>query len=320
MIIIEAEHHGDPDVLVPREVPNLTAAPGEVLVDLAWSGVLSLDGLLRQGAAPAEFAVDFPWTPGQGGAGVVAAVGPGVDESWVGRRVVVDAPGSYAQQVVVDPDLLVPVPDGVPLDQAIGLLHDGGTALGLWQTVAASGPIGTVAITPAAGGAGTILVQLAVESGCRVIGLTGGDRKVEFVRSLGAEVVIDHARPDWPDLLRAEHPDVLLDGIGGAEAATRAAAIVPGGTYLNYGNAGGGFAEFPTPEGVHVIDGSILGRLYADGRRARQDEVLHRATSGRLRAHIGATFPLTEAAAAHRALADRAVLGKALLDCGATSG
>lgn len=320
MLIIRADEHGEPDVL--RPVRAATPRPGadQVLVDLAWSGVLSLDTLIRRGAIPPTFSVDFPWTPGQGGAGVVTAVGAEVDERWLGERVLVDDPGSYAEQMVAGVDRLLPVPAEVDLDQAMALLHDGGTAIGLWETVVPeeAGPQ-VVAIMPAAGGAGSVLVQLASHRGDRVVAVVGGSAKADFVGELGADVVIDHRQPGWQEQLAATRPTVFFDGVGGAAAATVVETVGPGGTYLNYGNAGGDFVDPATignaaRSGIRVIGGEILGQL-SDGRRDRQQRILKLAADGAVRAQIGGRFELSDAASAHRALAERTILGKALLDC-----
>ena len=317
MLIIRADEHGGPEVLRPVDRPVPRPSAGQLLVDLAWSGVLSLDALLRRGAVPPTFEVQFPWTPGQGGAGVVIEVGQGIDDRWIGTRVLVDQPGSYTEQMITTLDRVVPIPDEVDLDQAMALLHDGSTAVGLLEAaVGDSAEQQTVAITPAAGGAGSVLVQLAVRDGHRVIAIVGGAAKAEFVRSLGADAVVDHRQDGWLERLRSERPTVLFDGVGGAGAADLLNTVRPGGSYLNYGNAGGDFvsSEHSSPDGVRVIGGEILSRLF-DGRRERQERILKLAAAGEVRAHIGARFDLAAAADAHRALRERAVVGKALLDC-----
>jgi NADPH2:quinone reductase len=319
MLIIRADEHGGPEVLHPVTTADPEPAAGQVLVDLVWSGVLSLDTLLRRGAVPPSFTVEFPWTPGQGGAGVVTAVGDQVDQHWLGRRVLVDDQGSYVERMATGVDRLIPVPDEVELDQAMALLHDGGTALGLLTTaIEESADPQVVAIMPAAGGAGSILVQLAQRRGDHVVAVVGGPQKADLARSLGAEVVLDHHDGRWLDQLAAVQPSVIFDGVGGADASALPATVRPGGSYLNYGNAGGDFAGdlsgIAARAGIRAIGGEILGRLAA-GRRERQLRILQRAADGEIRAHIGGRYPLAEAAEAHRALAGRAVAGKLLLDC-----
>jgi NADPH2:quinone reductase len=151
-----------------------------------------------------------------------------------------------------------------------------------------------------------------------VVSVVGGPQKADLARSLGAEVVLDHHDGRWLDQLAAVQPSVIFDGVGGADASALPATVRPGGSYLNYGNAGGDFAGdlsgIAARAGIRAIGGEILGRL-AVGRRERQLRILQRAADGEIRAHIGGRYPLAEAAEAHRALAGRAVAGKLLLDC-----
>lgn len=319
MLIIRADAHGGPDVLQPVQVPDPKPAADQVLVDLAWSGVLSLDALMRRGALPPGFTVDFPWTPGRGGAGIVTEVGADVDQCWLGRRVLVDDQASYVEQLVAGVDRLVPMPDQVDLASAMALLHDGGTALGLWETVIGEGAGSqVVAITPAAGGAGNVLVQLARRRGDTVVAVVGGKVKADLVRELGADLVLDHSAQDWYDRLVEAGPTVIFDGVGGPGAERLLAAVRAGGSYLNYGNAGGDFAgdlgQNAAQAGIRVIGRQILSRL-ADGRRDRQLRILELAAQGVITAQIGGRFALADAADAHQALADRSFAGKALLDC-----
>ncbi|SDR89682.1 zinc-binding dehydrogenase [Microlunatus soli] len=320
MLIIRADAHGGPEVLQPVQVPDPKPAAGQVLVDLAWSGVLSLDALMRRGALPPGFTVDFPWTPGRGGAGVVTAVGSETDVEWLGRRVLVDAPGSYAEQMVATADRLVPVPDDVDLASAMALLHDGGTAIGLWETaIEEPAEPQVVVVTPAAGGAGNVLLQLAHQRGHTVVAIVGGPAKADFAAGLGADRVLDHTEVDWLDRLAAARPTMIFDGVGGHGAERLISTLRPGGSYLNYGNAAGDFAgdlaQNAAQEGIRVIGGEILSQLAAGGRRDRQLRILQLAADGDVTAWIGGSFALADAAAAHRALADRTIVGKALLDC-----
>ncbi|SDG48713.1 zinc-binding dehydrogenase [Pseudonocardia oroxyli] len=310
MRAIRVDEFGGPSVLRPVELPTPVPGPGEVLVGVEVAGVLFLDTLIRRGGAPA-FGITPPYVPGRGAAGGVLAVGPDVEPSWVGRRVLVDGPGTYAAEVAAPVPSLVPVPDGLDLADAMALLHDGGTALALVGAVGVR-PGETVLVLPAAGGAGSVLVQLARRSGARVVGAARG-RKLGLVRSLGADLAVDYGEPGWADAVRRRvgQVDVVFDGVGGTLGAEAFGLVAEGGRYSGYGTAGGAPVTRSTPD-VEVRGVAQLAD-FADGRRARQERVLAEAAAGRLHPVVGREFPLEKAADAHAALENREIAGKALL-------
>lgn len=333
MKAIQVKQYGGPEVLELVEIDEPTTGAGQVKVDLDYSGVLWIDTILRTGQGPPGFTTTLPWIPGQGGAGVVREVGPSVttgpggfeessssdessssEDSWIGRRVLVDSPGSYAETVVAPVEKLVPIPDGLASDQAIGLLHDGGTALGLWETLGPA-PEDLVLVQPAAGGAGAVLVQLAVQAGVPVIAAARGDAKLRLAASLGANHVVDYGQAGWDDWIIAEtgrRPTVVFDGVGGELGAQAYRLVAAGGKRLNYGTASGRPTGDDGRTDVETTDMSILARLGA-ARRRRQLAILDLAAVGALRSPIFKQWPLARANEAHRALAGRSVVGKALL-------
>lgn len=313
MKAIQVNSHGGPEVLELLEVPAPDPGHGQALIRIEVSGVLWLDTVLRRGEGPPQFATGLPWTPGQGGAGVVTAVAADVDESWVGRRVLVDSPGSYAEQMVAPASRLIEVPDGLELAQAMALLHDGGTALALWQTLAPTSD-DLVLVQPAAGGAGSVLVQLAVHHDIPVIAAARGRHKLRWASELGATEVIDYGQDGWADWLLDEcgrRPTVVFDGVGGDLGAQAFALTAPGGRRVNYGNASGHATPDDGRADVSTTGMDILSR-FGDRRRERQEQILQLAADGAVRSKV-TTFPLARAADAHRALADRTVVGKAIL-------
>lgn len=311
MRAIRVDEFGGPSVLRPVEVPAPVPGPGEVVVEVEVAGVLFLDTLIRRGASPA-FGVTPPYVPGRGAAGGVLAVGPGVSSSWVGRRVLVDGPNTYAAEVAAPVSALVEVPSGLDLADAMALLHDGGTALALIGAVGVR-PGETVLVLPAAGGAGTLLVQLARRAGARVVGAARGARKGAVARSVGADLVVDYGEPGWADAIRRRvgRVDVVLDGVGGPLGAEAFGLVAKGGRYSNYGAASGAPVAVSSPD-VEVRGMAQLAG-FADGRRARQERVLAEAAAGRLVPVIGREFDLEKAADAHTALETRELAGKALL-------
>jgi NADPH2:quinone reductase len=313
---------GPPAVLAVEETPEPGVDRGRVLVDVAYANVTFVETQVRAGSGP--FPVDLPVIPGNGVGGTVAAVGAGVDPALVGRRVVTATGGSggYAERVAVPADWLVPVPEGVPLDDAVALMADGRTALLLLGTAAVR-PGDRVLVEAAAGGVGTLLVQLARSAGARVVAVAGGARKVEVARGLGAEVAVDYRRPEWPDEVRSATGavDVVFDGVGGDVARKAFELLDPGGRMVSFGMASGAWAQVDDGEaarrGVTVVRpaGASPERL-----RELTAEALGLAAAGRLRPVIGQRFPLERAADAHAAIETRATVGKTLLEVRPTAG
>jgi NADPH2:quinone reductase len=301
--------YGRPDVLVVRETPDPVPGPGEVLVEVAAASITFIETLVRANRMPWPGGGSTPpYVPGNGVGGTVTSVGEGADARWLGRQVVTTTggQGGYAERVAVPVSGLIPVPDGVSIAEATALLADGRTAMGLVEA-AAPEPGERALILAAAGGLGSLLVQLCRSAGASVIAAAGGERKLAIARELGADAVVDYTRPGWePGTV-----DIAFDGVGGELGAVALAAVRPGGRFVSYGVASGG------PTTASRDDVTTYGFQVLSGIAARASEltarVLAEAAAGRLRATIGQTFPLEQAAAAHRAMEDRATVGKTLL-------
>ena len=185
MRVVKATKFGGAEVLVPSEVAEPVAGPGQVVVDVLFAPVLFLDTQIRSGSARDWFpAVAPPYVPGAGIAGEVAAVGQDVDPDWVGRRVVADTAGSggYLERAVAAVTGLMAVPEGLGMADAAALLHDGRTALGLIEQAGIRAEE-WVLVLGAGGGLGSLLVQLAHGTGARVIGAARGKQKLTSPRS-----------------------------------------------------------------------------------------------------------------------------------------
>jgi NADPH2:quinone reductase len=202
MRAIQVQEFGGPEVLVPREVTDPVAGPGQVVVRLAAADVIFLDTLLRGGWGGEMFPLDPPYVPGFGGAGTVDSVGSDVDPGWVGRRVVVNG-AAYAELVAAELGDVMPVPDGLGLPEAAALHSDGVTALRLARHAPADVAQGAwVLVAAAAGGAGSLVVQLLRDAGARVVAAARGERKLNLTRELGAEVAVDYSETGWVDRVR----------------------------------------------------------------------------------------------------------------------
>lgn len=318
---IEVARFGGPEVLELRERPDPVAGPGQVVVDVAAIPLLWLDTALRSGRGRDWFPVKPPYVPGSGVAGTVSAVGAGVAADWIGREVVTNTreTGSYVERVAVPAGGLVPIPDELTPVTAAALLTDGRTALGIIEgvSVEAGAP---VLITGAAGGMGLLLIQLAKTRGARVVGAARGEPKLAAIRAQGAVAAIDYSEPDWPGRVMAalggDRPAVVLDGVGGEIGRAAFAITADGGVFSAHGAASGDFTPLDDgaarERGITVRGISDVQFSPEEGERRLRD-VLALAAAGELAPVIGPTYPLQEAAEAHRRIEAREVVGKSLL-------
>jgi NADPH2:quinone reductase len=223
--------------------------------------------------------------------------------------------GGYAERAIASADQLVEIPLELGTREAVALLADGRTALLLARAAAIqAGEL--VLVEAAAGGVGSLLVQLAAKAQAQVVGAAGGARKLDVARELGANVVVDYAQPGWPDRLGQElgKLDVVFDGVGGAVGRAAFDLLRPGGRFVPFGMSSGSFAPVDDAEAerrqIRLIR---LGRPTPGEMRAVVQSALAEAVAGRLRPLIGQTFALEQAAAAHAAIEQRSTVGKTLL-------
>ncbi|MEU9606633.1 zinc-binding dehydrogenase [Streptomyces sp. NPDC048057] len=320
MRAIQVAEFGGPEVLTVAEVADPVAGPGQVVVGMAAADVIYLDTLLRAGWGGDYFPLEPPYVPGGGGAGRVLSVGDGVDPGWVGRHVLARGTGGYAEQMVAEAEEVVEVPEGVASAEAAALLHDGVTA----QTLLLMGKVERgewVLVAAAAGGAGSLVVQLAEEAGARVIAAARGERKLARARELGAEATVDYSQPDWQqrvvEATGGAGVDLVYDGAGGQLGRDAFDTVRKGGRFITYGTASGGLADVD-PDRAEQRDVAVTNALEAGSPgteqvRALLAEALRRVADGTLTPTVGATYPLAEAARAHGALAERTTVGKSLL-------
>jgi NADPH2:quinone reductase len=303
---------GPPDVLVPTDAPEPAPGTGQVVIDVAFANITFVETQFRAtGFGP--FKPELPLIPGNGVGGTVASAGAGADPAWIGKRVVSSTGGSggYAERAAVDAAGLFEVPDGLGLDSAVALLADGRTAAMLVAAAAVrSGD--RVLVEAAAGGVGTLLVQLARAAGAEVVAAAGGARKLAVARDVGASVAIDYGAPGWTESVGAV--DVVFDGVGGATGRSAFELLGRGGRMLSFGLATGEWAG--VPEEAAAARGVTLVRAQATPEQMRgfTETVLAEAAAGRLRPVIGQRFPLERAADAHAAIEARATVGKTLLE------
>lgn len=307
-------HHafGPADVLQLEELPDPAPGPGQVRIAVEAAGVHLVDTYIRSGNGPATLAPpELPMVPGREVAGIVDQVGEGVDADWVGRRVVTHlgpaGRGGYAELVLVDVARAHDIPDGLDPMTAVAAIGTGRTAAGILDFAAITAD-DVVAVTSAAGGLGTLLLQGARNAGARTVGLASGS-KLSVAKGAGADTVVDYTVPDWATTLRVAEPrlTVLLDGVGGEVPRTIHRMLEAGGRMVRFSGDQEGY-DAPDRPVVDVLGPPLAARLGEFERAA-----LDAAADGSRVPHVGTVLPLADAAAAHRALETRAAVGKVVL-------
>lgn len=312
MKAIQIEEFGGPELLKPVEVPDPEPSGGEVVVDVARSGMNFADTHAIRNDYLAE--QTLPLIPG----GEVSGTTPD------GRRVAaILQSGGYAQKVAVPKPWLVPLPDEVSDDQAAALLLQGLTAHSLLHFCAHVEEGETVVVEAAAGGTGTLAVQLAKRAGAKVIALASSDEKRALAERLGADGTADSRADDLREAILdangGERVDVVLHMSGtGFEPELKALGML--GRIVVFGNAARHSNEVATNYLLRTSK-SVLGFWLAPLVVRRRDlvarvigELLSAVAAGELEVVIGGVYPLSEAARAQTEMQERRTTGKLLLD------
>ncbi len=318
--VIAVNRTGGPDVLTLEEWPVAAPGKGEVRIRQTAIGLNFIDTYQRAGFYP----MPLPFVAGNEAAGVVLEIGEGVTEVRVGDRVCYQgAPGAYAHERLVAAAKLVPIPDGVDDRIAAAVLLKGLTAYYLlfktWPVRSGE----TILWHAAAGGTGQIATQWAQALGATVIGTAGGAEKVAVALENGCHHAIDYRSEDFAvrvrDLTGGRGVDVVYDGVGAATFEGSLDCLRPRGLLASFGNASGAVS---IPDlGVLARKGSLyVTRPTGTHYFAQRADLLEGAKalfdalqSGTIRVDIGSTFPLTDAAEAHRALEGRETTGSVVL-------
>ncbi len=312
---IQITRFGGPEVLATVELPEPQPAAGMAVYDVTAAGVNYADTHQTEDSylAPQQ----LPLVPG------AEFAGTGPD----GRRVVgLVGGGGYAEKVAAADVLVWPIPDGVPDGAALAVVLQGATAWHVLRTCAHLAAGESVVVHAAAGGVGTVAVQLARAWGAgRVIATASSAEKRDLALSLGADAAVDPAAEDLTAALRQANGgprvDVVLEMTGGPVFDASLRALAPFGRLVTYGMAS---RTPPTPVDpgnlmAHssAVIGFWLAHCFRDPARwldGPVTELLAMLADGRLRAVVGGTYPLSEAAEAHRALLARRSTGKLVLD------
>jgi len=314
---------GDAGALVLAEVPTPEVATGEVLVTVASAGVNRADLMQRQGFYPPP--PGSSTYPGLEVSGTISVVGGNVAGWAVGDQVcALLSGGGYAEQVAVPATQLLPVPQGVSLVEAAGLPEVVST---VWSNVfmTANLQVGqTILIHGGSSGIGTMAIQLARAVGARIAVTAGTAEKLRACRELGAEILINYREQDFVEVLREATDgfgaDVILDNIGAKYLARNVSALAINGRLVIIGLQGGVKAELDISallgKCAAVIATSLRGRPLAEKAAivaAVREHVWPLIQSGEVKPIVHRTFPLAQAAEAHRELEAGANIGKVLL-------
>jgi NADPH:quinone reductase len=323
MRVVQVHENGGPEVLRVVDVDEPEPGPGELLVEVAATGVNYIDTYQRSGV----YARSLPYVPGSEVAGTVVALGPDVGDEpglRVGDRVAtVGASGAYAERVLVPASVAVPVPEGISDETAAALMLQGLTAHFLATSTA---PVVTgqdVLVHAAAGGVGLLLTQIATLRGGRVLATVSTDEKAALAREAGAAEIIRYDREDVPKRVRALTDGVgvatVFDGVGRDTFAGSLDSLRPRGTMVLFGQASGAVEPFDpqvlAAKGSLYLTRPSMGAYLASRQELldRVDDIFAWVVGGSLQVRIGARYPLSDAASAHADLEGRRTTGKVLL-------
>lgn len=312
MKAIQIEEFGGPEVLRHVELPDPEPGEGEVLVEVARSGINFADTHATRNDYLAE--QQLPLVPG----GEISGRTPD------GRRVAAMlASGGYAEKVAVPEPFLVPLPDEVDDDRAAALLLTGITALAMIRRCARVEPGETLVVEAAAGATGSLAVQLGKRAGARVIGLASSEEKRAMVEGLGADATVDSRSEDLKEAILAandgKRADAILHMSGGDAFDAELSALAPLGRMVVFGIASREQREVSTARllrGSKGVIGFWLVHLLARRELVAPmiGELLEATAAGELEVTVGDVYPLSEAPRAHEDLIARRTSGKLLLD------
>ncbi len=311
---------GSADVLTLRDLPTPTPGEGEALIRIEASGVNFIDTYFREGRYPAQ----LPYTLGQEAAGIVVSVGPGVSTVKAGDRVAwCMVPGTYAQLAIAPADRLVPIPEGVNFQQAAAAILQGMTAHYLVHSAYPVQKGDEVLIHAGAGGTGLLLIQMAKALGARVFTTVSTEEKAELARDAGADEIILYTKEDFVERVKSlsagKGLPVVYDSVGKSTFEGSLQCLRRRGVLVLFGGASGAVPPFD------LIRLSTMGSLYVTRPtlkdytatraelEARAKDVFDGVLDGTLKLRLEHTYPLTDAARAHRDLESRKTTGKLLL-------
>ncbi|MGQ0540411.1 MAG: quinone oxidoreductase family protein [Blastocatellia bacterium] len=312
---IRIHEFGGSEKLSVDEIEKPVTGEGEVLIKTAAAGINFADIMLRQNKY--LFSPQLPFTLGFEVAGTIEQIGQGVTNVKEDQRVLATIRGGgYAEYAVANAATLVPIPEGIGFGEATALLVQGLTALALVVELKAGQ---TILVHAAAGGVGSLLVQIAKLRGAKVIGTASSNEKLEKIAALGADYTVNYTEADWTDqilkITENKGCDVIIEMIGGEVGRQNQKVLAIGGTMHVYGAV--------TGEDFQISALSLLGRMqtvkgYNLNLESRENiasftgELIKLVGEKKLKIEV-TEFPLENAAEAHRAIEGRRTTGKVVL-------
>jgi NADPH2:quinone reductase len=320
MKAIVIEKHGGPETLQLKEVPLPQPGPEDVRIHQEAIGVNFIDVYHRTGLYP----IPVPFTPGSEGAGTIDALGDRVKDFRAGDRVAYAmGPGAYAEYVVLPAAKVVKVPDSVSTHDVAAIMLQGMTVHYLSRSTYPIRPGDAVLIHAAAGGIGLLLTQAAKHLGAFVIGTVSTSEKAKNAKEAGADEIILYTEKDFMQetkrITNGRGVDVVYDSVGEATFEKSLDSLRPRGMMVSFGNSSGPVPPFKpiilSTKGSLFLTRPTLVHytLTRQELMERAQEVFHWVKSGVFKVRIDSTFPLANAADAHRRLESRASSGKILL-------
>ncbi len=313
---------GLPETLVVEDLPELSAKPGELLVDIMAAGVNFPDVLVIQNKY--QFKPELPFTPGNELAGTVRAVGDGVAGFQPGDRVFAYVPhGAFAQQISLPASAAMRMADSMDFDTAAALTLTYGTSHHAVVDRAQLQPGETMLVLGAAGGVGLAAIEIGKALGARVIAAASTDEKLAICREHGADDTINYSSEDLREGIRrttgGKGPDVINDPVGGGYTEPAFRSIAWRGRYLVIGFANGEIPKLPL--NLPLLKGaSVVGVFWGDFARreparheAAMQELMRWHAEGKIRPHLSATYALAEVPQALNDMASRKVTGKIVI-------
>ncbi len=311
MKAIQISEFGGPEVMKLVDLVDPTPGEGEVLLDVTAIGINYAD--THQTENSYLSAQTLPLVPG------IEVVG-----THGGKRYLASvSSGGYAEKAVAHKAVLFPIPDGVTDEQALCMLVQGTTAWHLLKTMGHVKAGDSVVVHAAAGGVGTIAIQLAKLWGAKVIAVTSSNEKSALATSLGADAVVDAKSDDLAEEIReangGKRVDIVLEMVGGTTFDQSLLALADFGRILTFGMAS---RTAPTPvhpgslmHGSKTISGFWLANCFGKKELMNDviDELFALIEGGKLKPVIGATYPLDQAREAHEAMLARGTTGKVVL-------
>lgn len=320
---IVVNEFGGPEQLILQDVPIPSVGDGQILIKVEASGVNFSDSMQRRNQY--VFPVYLPYFPGWEVAGTVTELGKGVENISIGDRVVTMLPngGGYAEYAVAHAYMAAVIPSAISSQESLALQVQGLTAYLMLKDGAKLQAGQTVLIHSAAGGVGTLQVQIAKQMGAgKIIATASNAEKLALAKSLGADELINYTASDWvqkvKDATGGKGVDLIIDSVGGEILRNSLHCLAPFGRLISFGNPTGGSTSI---EAFTLVNNnqSLLGFGLAsyfekpDLIQEAYHYLFSQAATGKLKVHIGQSFPLKDAAEAHKQMENRQTTGKTVL-------